>query len=376
MSIEKRGRRGPVAGMRIPARADDGPAATFGRPVHERRDRNRARTPGLSSRRREAPPGLTATSGKPKSTFSPAPHGRSAAEKAGAVPSRGPDRTHRHTQPSHGALALRRWHHTSAQSAPAWRGTKTCTCRGPAVSVFALQAARQGRSRSTGRRSRRRRRCRHRCRPCARCRGNHSFSRLPALMPAHTGLAGGQVQRDAGLDAFADRQLVGRLEQPHRRAVDPGRQHLLRIGRLQLRAVLQVGAVQRHRMPVRTLDAGQHGRVLGAFARLAGPVLLVVAQRRVEAQHGRVHRQRQPTTAEVAVDFVARLSRAGLRPISAAPACACDLPRARLATCAGRASPAAAPRARSTSRSAALKSTPLTACSSLKPPPGPHWRQW
>jgi hypothetical protein len=34
------------------------------------------------------------------------------------------------------------------------------------------------------------------------------------------------------------------------------------------------------------------------------------------------------------------------------------------------------PRQRSTSRSAVLKSTPMTACSNLKPPPGPHWRQW
>ena len=41
--------------------------------------------------------------------------------------------------------------------------------------------------------------------------------------------------------------------------------------------------------------------------------------------------------------------------------------------------PAAAgsiPRQRSTSRNPVLKSTPSTACSSLKPPPAPHWRQW
>ena len=34
------------------------------------------------------------------------------------------------------------------------------------------------------------------------------------------------------------------------------------------------------------------------------------------------------------------------------------------------------PRQRSTSHRAAWKSTPRTACSSLKPPPGPHCRQW
>ena len=123
-----------------------------------------------------------------------------------------------------------------------------------------------------------------------------------------------QVHGQTGLDALADGKFVGGLEEPHRGPVDPGRQHLLGVGRCQLAAVLQIGPVQRHAMPIGALDARQHGRVFGKLARLAFAVLLEVPQRRMEAQHSGVHRQREAATPQIAIHFVTGRHRSGLFP--------------------------------------------------------------
>ena len=140
-------------------------------------------------------------------------------------------------------------------------------------------------------------------------------------------------------------------------------------------AVLQVGPVQRHGVAVRALDAGQHGRVLGHLARLAGDVLLVVAQRRVQAQHLGVGRQRA-ARGRAGSGRPRRLAATGLA--SSQIRWASFFMRSADGSAHADLGAAAARRRRSARLrcNAVLKSMPLTACSSLKPPPAPQWRQW
>ena len=68
--------------------------------------------------------------------------------------------------------------------------------------------------------------------------------------------------RQRGLNAFGDCEVLVWLEEADRGASDAAGEEPLRFATQRLLAILQVGPMQRHRMPVDSLNAGQHGRVL------------------------------------------------------------------------------------------------------------------
>ena len=68
-----------------------------------------------------------------------------------------------------------------------------------------------------------------------------------------------------GLNAFGDCKVLVWLEEADRGASDAAGEEPLRFSTQRLLAILQVGPMQRHGMPIESLNAGQHGRVLADF---------------------------------------------------------------------------------------------------------------
>ena len=105
------------------------------------------------------------------------------------------------------------------------------------------------------------------------------------------------MHRHGGLDALGNGQFVLGFEQAHGSTIDARGENLFGIAHIGLAAIFQIRAVQRDGMSISALDASQHGGVFGHFARLArGGVLLVIAQRWMQAQHLGVVGQGEPPT--------------------------------------------------------------------------------